>query len=100
MKRLKLYLKGIYCFWRCYYLARRKRHGAGGQPHNIAMWLASCDRFIVYGQLYPGSRSWKKHALTLWERNMEQSRQRWLISEERKAHEQMAKEASLPDRLP
>lgn len=76
MRRAYLYLKGIHSFWRCYFAVRREAADA--------WWLASCERFIVYGQLYPGSRSWNKHALRLWERNMEQSRQRWLISEGRK----------------
>lgn len=102
MKRLRLYLRGVWSFWRCYRMARTKSHGAGRQPVDIALWLASCDRFIIYGQHYPGSRSWKKHALRLWEGQMAYQRSLYEagLTKEEKDAAKMAVEASMLAKLP
>lgn len=81
MKRCILYVKGILAYRRAYRACRAEDDSLDPTK---AQWLASWERFIVYGQHYPGSRSWRKHALHLWEGNMERARQRWLASEGRK----------------
>lgn len=81
--RAYLWIRGWYTYRRCYKAVRSKSHGALDPGHTIAAWLASCERFIVYGQHYPGSRSWRQHARRVWQQNMDAQRRKWLAGIEK-----------------
>lgn len=65
--RAKIYMRSWWLWARAIWLVLSKKHGAGGGVRRlpVALMIAKCVRFIVYGQRYKHSRCFR--AFLAWQ---------------------------------